>query len=99
MVKVGKHHSSATCSAAAVLLTRIAACLRTGQPYGLRDTDGRPVSVEEGRRICAGRYTVPAEVRAARCTTPRLKAVKGRDGAAEAGAAKRSGTASVPVPA
>ncbi|MGH8895821.1 MAG: transposase [Egibacteraceae bacterium] len=33
IVEAGKHHNSATCTVAAVLLTRIAACLRSGQPY------------------------------------------------------------------
>ena len=62
----GKHHDSAVCTLAAVLLTRIAACLRNGAPYVLRDTDGRVITEAQGRAIVAERYTVPTEVRAAR---------------------------------
>ena len=38
-----RHHDSAICHIATVLLTRIATCWRTGEHYILRDTDGRPV--------------------------------------------------------
>ena len=44
MVAGGKHHSSALCTVAAVLLTRIATCLRSGRPYELRDVDGRAIT-------------------------------------------------------
>ena len=47
-----KHHNSALCTLAAVLVTRIAACWRTDQPYELRDLDGRPITEAEGRAIC-----------------------------------------------
>lgn len=47
-----KHHNSALCTLAAVLVTRIAACWRTDQPYQLRDLDGRPITEAEGRAIC-----------------------------------------------
>jgi len=46
-----RHHDSAICHLAADLLTRIATCMRTGQPYILRDTDGRHITAEEGRKI------------------------------------------------
>lgn len=62
----GKHHNSAVCTVAAVLVTRIAACWRNGQLYELRDTDGRPITEEEGRAICAERYKIDAATRAAR---------------------------------
>jgi transposase len=99
MVEEGKHHASALCSVAAVLLTRIAACLRDGVPYVLRDVDGRTITPEEGKAICAQRYTVPAEVRAARRTVSRNKVIKGRDGATVSGVAKRSKAAPVPASA
>jgi len=99
MVDAGKHHTSALCSVAAVFLTRVAACLRTGTAYELRDTDGRPISVQEGRAICAERYAAPAEVRSARCTTPRLKIIKKGDGVDTTGVAKRSKPTPVPMPA
>ncbi len=99
MVEAGKHHTSALCSVAAVLLTRIAACLRAGVLYELRDIDGRPITEQEGRRICLERYKVPTEVRLARCTAPKPKVFKGRDGATDTGVAKRSEAAPVPVSA
>lgn len=99
MVVAGKHHHSALCTIAAVLLTRIATCLRAGVPYELRDVDGRPVTEQEGRRICTERYTVSPAVRAARCSTARARAIKGRDGRAETGVAKRPKAAPVPIPA
>lgn len=57
------HHYSAVCHLATTLLTRIAACWRTGQPYVVRDTDGRPVDPAEARAIIAARYTIPPEAR------------------------------------
>jgi transposase len=97
MVKEGKHHTSALCSVGAVLLTRIAACLRDGVPYVLRDVDGRIITAEEGKAICKQRYTVPAEVRAARRTVSRNTVIKGRDEATIPGVAKRSKAAPVPA--
>jgi hypothetical protein len=97
MVREGKHHNSALCSVGAVLLTRIAACLRDGVPYVLQDVDGRVITPDEGKAICAQRYTVPAEVRAARRTVSRNRIVKGRDEATVSGVAKRSKAAPVPA--
>ena len=56
MTVEGKHHTSALCHIATVLLTRIAACLRADQPYQLRDIDGTPITETEGRVIVADRY-------------------------------------------
>ena len=39
-----RHHNSAICHIATLLLTRIAACRRAGQPYVLRDVDGREIT-------------------------------------------------------
>ena len=36
---------------------------RRDERYVIRDSDGQPVSVSEGRSIVAERYSVPAEVR------------------------------------
>ena len=80
-----------------MLLTRITACLRDGVPYVMRDVDGVVITPEEGRAICAQRYTVPEEVRAARRTVSRNKIIKGRDEAAVSGVAKRSKAAPVPA--
>ena len=62
VVEKGKHHNSAICHLAATLVTRIAACLRAGTPYVLRDVDGTAISQAEGRRICT-RYRVKPEER------------------------------------
>jgi hypothetical protein len=65
MTQAGKHHNAALWTIATVLVTRLAACWRAGQPYRLRDTDGSPILPEQGRAICAQRYTIPAATRAA----------------------------------
>ncbi|HWC11338.1 MAG TPA: hypothetical protein VG455_08965 [Acidimicrobiales bacterium] len=66
VVAEGRHHTSAVCTVAAVLVTRIAACWRRGESYVLRDVDGREITEAEGRVICAERYRVTADQRAAR---------------------------------
>lgn len=53
-----RHRDSAVCHLATNLLTRIAACWRTGQPYVLRDVDGREITQAEGRQIVKERYQV-----------------------------------------
>jgi transposase len=68
MTQAGKHHNSAVCHVGAVLLTRMAGCWRRGEPYELRDVDGRPVSVAQGRQIIAERYVIPARLRRDRST-------------------------------
>ena len=80
-----------------MLFTRIAACLRDRVPYVMRDVDGEVITSEEGRVICAQRYTVPAEVRSARRTVSRNKVIKGRDEATVSGVTKRSKAAPVPA--
>jgi transposase len=57
------HHYSAVCHLATTLLTRIAACWRTGQPYVIRDTDTTAVTPAQARAIIAERYTIPPETR------------------------------------
>jgi hypothetical protein len=71
MVENGKHHTSAVCSVAAVLLTRMAACLRKGELYALHDVDGTPISAQQGRAIVKERWFVPEEVRKARRSVQR----------------------------
>ena len=66
VVEEGRHHTSAVCNLAAVLVTRIAACWRRSEFYVLRDVDGREITEAEGHTICAERYKVSAEDRAAR---------------------------------
>ena len=69
MVQAGKHHNSALCHIATALLTRIVACWRRGEPYTICDTDGRPITPAEGRRIIAEHYQVPNDLRDKRRTT------------------------------
>ena len=53
-----RHHDSAICHLAALLVTRIAACMRTGEPYALRDVDGTPITEPQGRAIVQQRYQI-----------------------------------------
>lgn len=76
VVQQGKHHASALCSIAPVLVTRIAACWRNGERYILRDVDGTEITAAEGRTICADRYKVSAKVRAARRRSGKATALK-----------------------
>ena len=76
VVRKGKHHNAALCTLGAVLVTRLAGCWRNGTRYELRDTDGRPITPDEGREICAERYKVTQADRAknsARRTSQQLK--------------------------
>jgi len=78
VVTEGKHHNSALCSIAPVLMTRIAACWRHDELYVLRDIDGTKITPAEGRRICAEQYTISAETRRARRQPSKGKRQKGR---------------------
>ncbi|WP_425308935.1 IS110 family transposase [Ammonicoccus fulvus] len=51
-----RHHDSAICHLATLMITRIATCMRTNQPYALRDVDGTPITEDEGRAIIKQRY-------------------------------------------
>ena len=80
MVRKGHHHKQALCAVATRLVNRIGRVLRSGQAYELRDTDGTPISVAQGKAIVAERFTVPAEIRNARRryrpdATPKVGAV------------------------
>jgi hypothetical protein len=99
IVESGKHHNSAICTIAAVLLTRIAACLRTGTRYQLRDTDGTPITEQQGRDIVARRYTIPPAVRAARRRLTTTSRQPRRNERAKKGVAKRSEAPPVHEPA
>lgn len=66
MVRKGHHHKQALCAVATRLANRIGKVLRTGEAYELRDTDGTPISVAQGKAIVAERFSVPAEIRNAR---------------------------------
>ena len=93
VVDQGKHHVSALCSIAPVVMTRIAACWRNGQRYVLRDVDGTEITEAEGRAICADRYKIDPAVRAARRGTNTAKALKKRTGRG-----KKESTEAAPAP-
>ena len=79
MCDTGRHHNSATCTIAAVLLTRIVACLRNGTHYQLCDIDGRPLTPAEGQAIVTARYQIPVDIREARRSISKTQSVKRRD--------------------
>jgi hypothetical protein len=97
MCQTGRHHTSALCTIATVLLTRIVACLRNDTPYQLRDVDGSPITPAQGRAIVATRYQIPPEVRAARRVISNARSRHRRgDERIEQGVAKRSTMTPVP---
>jgi hypothetical protein len=98
MCQTSRHHTSALCTIATVLLTRIIACLRNNALYQLRDVDGSPITPAQGRAIVAERYQIPPEVRAARRVISNARSrQRRRDERIEQGVAKRS--TMTPVPA
>lgn len=62
MCERGHNHIQATCAVARKLVCRVWATLTSGEPYELRDVEGRPVDQAEARRLVAG-YAVPEHVR------------------------------------
>jgi len=78
VVDKGNHHTKAVCAVATALGTRLAAVLREGRPYVIRDVDGSAVDPVTAKQIIAERYTVPAEVRAARRQPRRARRMKRR---------------------
>jgi hypothetical protein len=69
LIQTGRHHDSAICHLATILLTRIATCWRAGTPYHLRDIDGTPLTAEQGRQIVRTHHQVDPAQRA-RTATP-----------------------------
>jgi hypothetical protein len=69
MLEFRKHHNSALCHISAVHLTRMTSCWKSQERYVIRDTDGRAITPEEGRRIFQAHYQVSASVRELRRTT------------------------------
>ena len=66
MVERGKGHLGALCVVAAVLAERAWAVMSRGEPYEIRDTDGRAVTASEAKAIIGQKWTVTDEVRARR---------------------------------
>jgi hypothetical protein len=57
------------------LARRFWAFMARGDPYVLRDVDGRPVTREQAKAIIAERYTVPEDVIARRRNKKRRRKV------------------------
>ena len=66
MVERGKDHLGAICVVAAALAERSWTVMARGEPYQIRDTDGRAVTPEQAKTIIAEHWTVPADVRTRR---------------------------------
>ncbi|MDE0658736.1 MAG: IS110 family transposase [Gammaproteobacteria bacterium] len=66
MVNRGHHHKQALCAVVTRLVNRIHRVLRTGVPYQLRDRDGTPIDVQQGKAIVAAQFTVPEVIRRSR---------------------------------
>jgi transposase len=76
MVERGAHHIKALCVVAAKLAERLWTVETRGEPYVVRDLDGREVTIVEARRIIAERYAVPEEVRRRRRSTKPRRTAK-----------------------
>jgi transposase len=76
MVERGKDHLGANCVVAAALAERAWTVMNRGEPYQIRDTDGRPVSAAEAKAIIDEHWTVPDQVRARRRSKKAGKAPK-----------------------
>lgn len=55
-LKQTRHHNSALCHIAAILITRIGACMREQQTYQIRDINGDIVTAAQGRELIKERY-------------------------------------------
>ena len=66
MTVKGHHHKQAICAVANRLVNRIHRVLRTGEPYELRDIDGRVLTIAEAKGIVRRRYNVSTQIRDAR---------------------------------
>jgi transposase len=80
LMQTERHHDSATCHIATALLTRIATCWRAGEHYVLRDTDGRPITAEEGRHLVTVHHRVDRQTRINAANTRQSQRIKGRTG-------------------
>lgn len=97
-----RHHDSALCHVASILLTRIATCWRNSEHYVLRDVDGRQISDGEGRQIVRDRYQLDTKARdnaANRRMSQRQKGRTGREPQKSRSApTSRPATTSIEVP-
>jgi hypothetical protein len=76
MVERGAEYIKALCVVAAHLAERGWAVLNRRMPYVICDINGTPVAPAEAKKIIAEQWTVPADVRARRCSTKKTKVGK-----------------------
>lgn len=69
MTERGATHLKALCVVAARLAERAWLTLARGEPYAVRDLNGRPISPELARQIIEQQFTVPPEIRRRRRST------------------------------
>lgn len=74
----GSHHTKALCAVSTSLASRLAAVLREGRPYELRDVDGTVVDADTAKQIIRERFHVSSKLRASRRQASRTKRQKGR---------------------
>ena len=74
----GSHHTKALCAVATALASRLAAVLREGRRYEIRDLDGTVVDSATAKAIVSERFKVSSELRAARRQITRAKRQKRR---------------------
>lgn len=73
-----RHHDSAVCHIATILLTRIVACWRAGEHYVIRDTTGRVITAEQGRQIVRDHHKIDPKRRQQAADTRRSQRLKNR---------------------
>jgi transposase len=62
----GNHHTKALCAVATALANRLAAVLREGRPYEIRDVDGKVIDARTAKAAITERSRGAGELRAAR---------------------------------
>lgn len=83
LMSADRHHISAVCTIATMLLTPVAACWRAGQPYLIRDLDGHTITAEQGRQIIQQRYTGDRQTRINAANARQAQRRKNRAGRAQ----------------
>ena len=63
MVYHGKNHRQAMGAVMSHLGARVFAVLKEDRPYELRDTEGKPISKDDARRLILSKYQVPEDIR------------------------------------
>ncbi len=63
IVHNGKNHKQAMGAVMSHIGARVLAVLRDNKPYELRDTEGKPITWEDARRLILLNYQVPEEIK------------------------------------